>query len=185
MGTRSEFAAVKWLVARFSDLVGPGATARNGTPDEDTSHIADAWVDRPDQNPISVGVRMRQPECDEREFTVRLRREGRPTEFAALRGEHRTYDWYLYLWLPYPTKLGEFVLLDINKMRDAGLFGQREGEWRQCVAPGGFETYYAMDVEKLIQEGHALKARVYHRAPLSDFLEELVGKDDPLRLLEL
>lgn len=185
MGTRSEFAAARWLVHSFPDLVGAGATARDGTPQEDTAHIADAWVDRPEKPSISLGIRMRKPECDEREFTVRLRREGRPTEFAGLRGDQRTYDWYLYLWLPYPTKQLEYVLLDINRMRVAGLFGGREGEWRERVAPGGFETYYAMDVERLIQEGHALKARVYHRAPLSEFLEELVGLDDPLRLLQV
>lgn len=160
----------------------------NGTKDDDENHVADCWYVTPKRR-ISLGVRMFRPEMSRREFYVRGEREGRPTEAAALARGENTYEWYLTVWQPRGNDKPEFILLDVLKMREAGLLQFPGTRWHQRPAwddgeMSRTEFFYAEYADRLFNEGFAIKAWFYDRPRESDFMEEILAVNMPRQLSE-
>lgn len=69
----------------------------------------------------AVAVRVRRDNCKYRELTIRNRRSsGVKTEIHKIRDGHA--DWYLYGWTNGRTTIADWILVDLERMRDADLF---------------------------------------------------------------
>lgn len=67
-----------------------------------------------------VALRVREPSCKFRDFTIRSRsRYGKKTEIHKLKEGFG--DWYLYGWGDGFSLVNEYVLIDLDKVRDFGL----------------------------------------------------------------
>jgi len=67
-----------------------------------------------------VAVRVRRPYMHYRDLTIRSwRASGAKTEIHKLRDGFG--DWYLYGWTNGQNQIGEWILVDLDKVREAGL----------------------------------------------------------------
>lgn len=86
------------------------------TPEEDMKQCTDMKIK------ITAGdiaVRIRRENCKYRDLTIRAYNQGYETEIDKLRKGFG--DWYLYAWVK-DNSINEWVLVDINKLRDNGCF---------------------------------------------------------------
>lgn len=70
-----------------------------------------------------VAVRIRK-NIPWRELTIRAYCNGYKTEIDKLKEGHA--DWYLYLWTDSKDQICDWILVDIQKMRDANLFDKHK-----------------------------------------------------------
>ena len=86
---------------------------RIATIEEDTQHATDMKIEMRGK---SIALRMREPGCKYRDFTLRSRvASGNKTEIHKLRdGEG---DIYLYGWLNHDRIIEEYIIVDIHELR--------------------------------------------------------------------
>lgn len=106
------------------------------TPDEDMKQSTDLKVVVTSGD---IAVRIRRPYYDFRDITIRAYNKGRKTEIHKLRDG--CADWYLYAWTNDEGGFADWVLLDINKMRDAGLFHENRNIQMNKDKTTGFVAY--------------------------------------------
>jgi len=84
---------------------------------EDTKYATDFTVNILNKN---IAVRVREPDCKYRDFTIRAKAEynGR-TEIHKIKEGYG--DIYLYCWKDINYKINEYMIIDINKLRDSDL----------------------------------------------------------------
>jgi hypothetical protein len=186
VGKPNEFSVTQWLVSSIPSLKAEKVIARNGTDEEDRQHIADCWIDIAGRDPISVGVRRWGSKTKHRDLRVRYHREGRPVEWAALRSDQRTYDWYLQYWIPAREEdHPEFVVADINAMKQKGLFAEK-GRWREKAMYDSFgESWNGTPVEFLAEQGVLLFAYAYNRIHEGRAIEEFLQQMSPRKLIRI
>jgi len=96
----------------------------------------------------SVAVRVRRSNIGYRDLTIRSRRpSGIPTELHKLR--EGFCDWYLYGWTNNG-HISEWILVDLNQMREAGLF---EKARREISNPDRSSWFVAISLSELSASG--------------------------------
>lgn len=83
----------------------------------------------------SIAARIRRPNCKFRDLTIRSHRDnGVETELAKIRKGYASR--YFYAWTDEMFTITEWILVDLDKARDAGLFDMgwaetpnRDGTW--------------------------------------------------------
>jgi len=88
------------------------------TPEEDMKQCTDMKI------VITAGdvaVRIRRDDCRYRDLTIRAYNRGYDTEIHKLRNGYG--DWYLYAWTSN-NSIAEWMLVDINILRDNGCFSE-------------------------------------------------------------
>jgi len=89
------------------------------TPEEDMKQSTDLKIK---VTAGDIAVRVRRPYRDFRDLTIRAYNKGSKTEVHKIREGFG--DWYLYAWESEGGKLAEWILVDIDKMRESGLIYQ-------------------------------------------------------------
>lgn len=97
-------------------------------------NIADEHIDRTQATDIeiqvkgsAVGLRVREPECRFRDFTIRSRvKSGQSTELDKLKQGYG--DYYLYSWGDGEGRITEYVLIDLHQVRKSGLLDIKRPE---------------------------------------------------------
>ena len=110
------------------------------TPEEDMKQSTDLKIT------ITTGdiaVRIRR-DIPWRELTIRAFSGGNKTEIHKLRAGYG--DWYLYLWT-VKNKISEWILVDINKMREAGLLSEQRPIIMNKDGYTGFVKYTIPELE--------------------------------------
>ena len=109
---------------------------RIATIEEDTQHATDMKIEMRGK---SIALRMREPGCKYRDFTLRSRvASGNKTEIHKLRdGEG---DIYLYGWLNHDRIIEEYIIVDIHELRATHIIDddrtcQEFTKWRQGFTP--------------------------------------------------
>lgn len=90
-----------------------------------------------------VAVRIRR-DTPYRDFTIRAKNGNSKTEIHKLREGY--CDWYLYLWTK-ENKISEWILIDLNKMREADLFSEQRPIKMNKDGYTGFVTYTIKELE--------------------------------------
>jgi hypothetical protein len=127
------------------------------TPDEDMKQSTDLKVT---VKAGAVAVRVRRKDKRFRDVTIRAYKNGNKTEIHKLRDGYG--DWYLYAWELESGAL-EWVLLDIGKMRNAGLFGEKRPIIMNKDGQSGFVAYSIDEIKKagaLVNECLSVSAEV-------------------------
>jgi hypothetical protein len=112
------------------------------TPEEDMKQSTDLKVV---VRAGDVAVRVRRKHKTFRDVTIRAYKNGNKTEIHKLREGYG--DWYLYAW-ESETGIEEWVLLDINKMREAGLFDEKRPIIMNKDGQSGFVAYSIDEIRK-------------------------------------
>lgn len=84
--------------------------------EDDLKHSTDLKI-KIQAGDVAVRIRNNIPW---RELTIRAYSNGYKTEIDKLKEGHA--DWYLYLWTDCSDKICDWILVDIQKMRDGNLF---------------------------------------------------------------
>ena len=71
-----------------------------------------------------VAVRIRRADCKYRDLTIRSYNKGRKTEIDKLRDGFGKY--YLYCWENEKKELSEWMLIDLDKVRESGLLDSKK-----------------------------------------------------------
>jgi hypothetical protein len=83
-----------------------------------------------------IAARLRFPPCKYRDLTIRAQRDtGARTELAKIR-EGFAYR-YFYGWIDENNNIAEWILVDLDKVREAGLLDKE-----RCLIPNGDGTYF-------------------------------------------
>jgi len=111
---------------------------------DDDRHKATDMVVRIDSGDIAV--RIRRPDCRYRDLTLRAYvASGYPTELEKIRtGFGR---WYLYAWADSTGQLAEWMLIDLDKVRDTGLLADRQLTYN----PGGQTGFVSIGLAELCE----------------------------------
>lgn len=81
-------------------------------------------------------VRIRRHDCDYRDLTIRsISRNGGKTELQKLREGFG--DWYIYCWTNEKQQINEWMLINLNCVRESGLLGI----YREDI-PNGDGTFF-------------------------------------------
>lgn len=84
----------------------------------------------------TIAVRLRRPGCKFRDLTIRARRDnGAKTELAKIKEGYAFR--YLYGWTDEQGKIAEWILVDLDKVRQAGLL-----EKERRFIPNGDGTHF-------------------------------------------
>ena len=113
---------------------------RIATPEEDLKQFTDLKIKVTSGD---VAVRIRR-DASFRDLTIRAVNKNSKTEIHKLREGYG--DWYLYLWTE-KNKIVEWILVDINKMRDANLFSEQRKVTMNTDGYTGFITYTIEELE--------------------------------------
>lgn len=69
----------------------------------------------------TVAVRLRRPDCQYRDLTLRSRSKyGNTTELTKIRDQGWA-EWYVYGWTDDRARIAEWILVDLNQLRQSGL----------------------------------------------------------------
>jgi hypothetical protein len=109
-------------------------------PEDDMKHSTDLKVTVKSGD---VAVRIRRKHKTFRDITIRAFKGGHKTEIHKLREGYA--DWYLYAW-ESERGLDEWCLLDVSKMRAAGLFNESRKVIMNKDGVSGFVAYSQIDV---------------------------------------
>lgn len=109
-------------------------------PDEDMKQSTDFKINI---TAGDVAVRIRR-DTPFRDFTIRAKKGNSITEIDKLRKGY--CDWYLYLWTK-KNKIVDWILIDINKMRDTGLLSEQRAVIMNKDGYTGFVTYTIDELE--------------------------------------
>jgi len=86
-----------------------------------------------------VAVRVRRGDCRFRDLTIRAKKGYAETEVHKLRRGYA--DWYLYAWTDRQGRISEWILVDVNKMRAAGLLDENRELIMNTDGDTGFYSY--------------------------------------------
>ncbi len=101
-----------------------------------------------------VAVRVRRAQYKFRDLTIRSHSfGGRKTELEKLREGYG--DWYLYCWASDDGNIGEWILVDINKMRSSGILAAQRKQ-----IPNGDGTFFVTISPKELCDGDCIVACV-------------------------
>lgn len=105
---------IKQILLDHSDIF---INVEIATPIEDTKYATDFVVNILNKN---IAVRVRDPDCRYRDFTIRAKAEynGR-TEIHKIKEGYG--DIYLYCWKDESDKINEYIIIDINELRNSNL----------------------------------------------------------------
>ncbi len=112
-------------------------------PKEDMEQATDLKIEVTGGN---VGVRIRR-DTSFRDFTIRAYKNGNRTEIDKLREGY--CNWYLYCWTRND-KITDWILLDINKMREKGLLDTTRNIKMNTDGKTGFYIYALEELEDII-----------------------------------
>jgi hypothetical protein len=112
------------------------------TPEEDMKQSTDLKIKI---TAGDVAVRTRRDNCKYRDLTIRAKNGNSKTEIHKLREGYG--DWYLYGWTSKNT-ISEWILVDLNIMRDYHIFD--ENRWIHMNTDGytGFYSYSISELER-------------------------------------
>lgn len=102
-----------------------------------------------------VALRMRRPGCRFRELTIRAYSNGYRTELDKLREGFAR--WYLYCWMQDNQTVGEWMLIDLDRMRESGLL---DDDRYVQMNPGGKTGFVSIKPEELNTAGCLLAANL-------------------------
>lgn len=111
------------------------------TPEEDLKHSTDLKIKI---TAGDVAVRIRR-DIPWRELTIRACSGGNMTEIHKLRAGYG--DWYLYLWTG-SDRIIDWILVNINKMRSAGLLSEQRPVKMNKDGYSGFVSYTIPELER-------------------------------------
>lgn len=106
------------------------------TPDQDMKECTDLKVVVTSGD---IAVRIRRSSIKFRDLTIRAFKNGNRTEIHKLRDGYG--DFYLYAWLGSNGIFDDWILADINIMRDAGLFSEDRFITMNTDGRTGFISY--------------------------------------------
>lgn len=126
---------------------------RLSTPIEDTRQATD-MVMRVESG-VDVAVRIRRPNCEYRELTIRSRASnGGKTELDKLR--EGWGDWYVYAWSNRQGLLNEWILVNIHTLRKSGALNTRRFEIPN--KPDDGTRFVAIKQDELFRAGALVSA---------------------------
>lgn len=92
-----------------------------------------------------VAVRIRRDNCSYRDLTIRAWRKGcNRTEIHKIRGGFAR--WYFYGWINQKGNLADWIIVDLNKMRNLNLFNERRTIRKNPDGHTGFVWYPAKEL---------------------------------------
>ena len=111
------------------------------TPEEDIKQCTDMKIiiDAGD-----VAVRIRRDNCKYRDLTIRAKNKDYKTEIHKLREGYG--DWYLYAWTQ-DGSISEWILVDINILRDSGCFSEDRNIIMNKDGTTGFISFSIQELE--------------------------------------
>lgn len=115
--------------------------------DKDTKEATDVVVDSKGSD---IALRVREPNIKFRDITIRNKSfGGGETEIDKMRKGYG--DWYLYGWGNGNGKVVEYVLLDIEKIREYQLFDMTLSGMKRSVIPNkdGRTNFISIDIAEL------------------------------------
>jgi len=110
------------------------------TPEEDMTMATDAKIVLTGS---SIALRVRR-DTGFRDFTIRAYNRGNKTEIEKLREGY--CDWYLYMWTVDDT-VKDWILVDMNKMRQSGLLEEQRNVKMNRDNSTGFIAYSIQELE--------------------------------------
>lgn len=93
---------------------------KHSSEEKDKKESVDLIAILENQSVINIAVRIREPECEYRDLTIRAERNsGVETELSKIKkGFGR---WYFYAWVNKWNEIDEWMIVDLDKLREKGL----------------------------------------------------------------
>ena len=113
------------------------------TPEDDMKHSTDYKIKITSGD---VAVRLRRPRYNFRDLTIRAINGNNKTEIHKLREGYA--DWYLYGWT-VEGLINEWMLIDLNKMREYNAFSEDRPVTMNDDNYTGFVTYSIPELEEM------------------------------------
>jgi hypothetical protein len=112
----------------------------------------------------TVAVRVRRPDCNYRDLTLRAHRDnGMKTELAKIKEGHASR--YFYGWTDYKRAIVEWILVDLDKVRETGLL---EKPRPHKLNKDGTTYFIGISIRELFDAGcliaYQLKNKKWERA---------------------
>jgi len=105
-----------------------------------------------------IAVRIRRPSCSYRDLTIRAwRRSGAKTEIDKIRKGFAR--WYLYAWSDGHYNLADWILVDLDNLRQSGLLNDERPIIYNPDRRTGFKAY---TVKELAAQGCLVASSLYH-----------------------
>ena len=114
------------------------------TPEDDMKHSTDLKIH---VSSGDVAVRIRRAYMNFRDLTIRAKNGNAKTEIHKLREGYA--DWYLYLWTGADDLIADWILVDIQKMREAGLLNENRYIKMNKDGYTGFVAYGIKELESI------------------------------------
>ena len=122
--------------------------------DKDTKQATDLLIS---VDGGDVSVRLRRPGCRFRDLTIRsYRSNGHRTEIDKIREGFAR--WYLYCWMDDPWTIGDWLLVDLDELRESGLL---DDDRPIKVNPGGRTGFKRYNPRELDNEGCVLATNLW------------------------
>jgi hypothetical protein len=112
------------------------------SPEDDMKHSTDLKVK---VTAGDVAVRIRRGRISFRDMTIRAKNGNAKTEIHKLREGFAR--WYLYMWADNSGKIDDWILVDIDKMRAAGLLNESRQVKMNKDGYTGFVTYTQFELK--------------------------------------
>lgn len=112
------------------------------SPEDDMKHSTDLKVKVTSGD---IAVRVRRPYQNYRDLTIRAFNKGLKTEIHKLRDGY--CDWYLYAWENQFGKLKEWMLININILRNSGLLDMNRPVKMNKDGATGFVSFSIRELE--------------------------------------
>jgi hypothetical protein len=122
---------------------------REATFVEDTGEATDFVIE---VKGGTVAARVRRDNCDYRELTIRCYSSGAKTEIHKIReGFGR---WYLYCWTDEHGDIADWILIDLDIMRQSGILNKERLKKERPEIPNkdGKTKFYAFRLDELEKE---------------------------------
>jgi len=115
-----------------------------------------------------IALRVREPNCKFRDFTVRSQtRYGNKTEIDKLKEGFG--DWYLYGWGDGNSKVNEHILVDIHKLRETKLLEKN----RRHIPNGDGTKFISITIDELEQSKCIISKNIKNKKTKTHWEEQL------------
>lgn len=105
---------------------------------------------------LAIAVRLRRPDCRFRDLTIRAdRSNGAKTELAKITEGFASR--YFYGWIDDHDEIAEWILVDLDKMRDSGLFTVPR---KPRPNRDGTTSFVSFSIKELIDAGCLLESQL-------------------------
>lgn len=123
--------------------------------EEDNKHATDFTVKLVGG---AVAVRLRRPDCRFRDLTIRAQRDtGVKTELAKIKAGYASR--YFYGWTDANRTIVEWILVDLDQVRAAGLLEKKRG-----LIPNGDGTHFiSISIKELSESGCLIASKLLER----------------------